>query len=107
MRLVTSAALAAALFLSLSAAKCEKEPADIIKAVQTQAVKVCGFLPVAGTVAAIIDSLGAGGSASVVAVAANGICAAVTPKVNSLLDQGKPTFAGVEIEGEFVKEDGK
>ncbi len=96
------AALCAALLLTLAAGKCENTPADVIKQVQDQAVKVCGFLPVASTVGAIIDALGGGGSASVVLTAANGICAAVKPKVNALASS-KPEFMGVPIEGSFVE----
>ena len=103
MRFAKSAVIGAALLLTLSAAKCENQPAEIIKQVQDKSVQICGFLPVASTVAAILDALATGGAASVVTTAANGICNAVKPTVNSLVTS-KPEFMGVEIEGEFVVE---
>lgn len=102
MRALGGAALAVALLFTLSAGKCEKEPKELIGEVQAKAVAICGFLPVASTVAAILDALATGGQATIVATAANGICAAVKPKVNTLKSE-KPTFAGVVIEGEFVE----
>lgn len=79
--------------------------ADLIKTVQDATVKACGFLPVASTVAAIIDTLaGTGGAATMAAAAAKGICTAVKPSTHALV-QTEPTFNGVKIEGEFVDPD--
>lgn len=91
----------------LALAACGGGSADIIAKVQDATKKACGFVPVASTVAAILDTVGGtGGTATMVATAAKGICAAVTaPNVLTLHNDGrKPTFNGVVIEGEFVRE---
>ena len=102
MRLLKSAVLAAALLLTLSAGMCEGvNTAELIAKVQDTTKKACGFMPIASTVAAILDTMATGGAATAVATAANGICAAVKPSMQTLR-QVEPEFNGVKIEGEFV-----
>jgi hypothetical protein len=105
MRRLSAAAALIALALAVSA--CEDRPA-LIARVQDATKQICGFVPVAATVAAILDRVGSfGGSATMVATAANGICAAVTAAHAPRALYGdagpKPTFRGVPIEGKFVK----
>lgn len=108
MRLFLRAAFAAAL---LSLAGCGGGVgADLITKVQEATVKACGFMPVASTVAAILDATGVTGGAGVMAAtAAASICAAVTkPNVNALGDfaakkEGQVAEVnGVAIRGYFV-----
>lgn len=65
---------------------------------QAAAVKVCSFLPTANTVANII----AAGSPALNTASAIGdaICAAIAPKAGA--GAGKPTVAGVVVEGQRV-----
>jgi hypothetical protein len=97
---------AALIALVLVASACQDRPA-LIARVQDATKQICGFVPVAATVAAILDKVGNfGGAATMVATAANGICAAVTAAAPQALydDAGaKPSFRGVPIEGKFVK----
>lgn len=102
MKPLKCAVLGAALLFTLSAGMCEgTNPSELIAKVQAATVKVCGFVPVASTVAAILDTVaGTGGAATVVATAANGICMAVKPKTT--LYSGATdwqTEDGTKIEG--------
>lgn len=65
---------------------------------QAAAVKVCSFLPTANTVANIV----AAGSPTLNTASAIGdaICAAIAPKAGA--GAGKPTVAGVAVEGQRV-----
>jgi hypothetical protein len=76
-----------------------------VKDVQAAAVKACGFLPTASSVAAIL-SAGNPAVTGVTAVA-TAICAAVTkvaPQARGL-EQECPRVNGVCVEGEFVPKD--
>jgi len=108
MRAAASAAVAAALVLALAAGKCEGRDALIAK-VQAATKQACGFVPLAATVAAILDKVGnTGGAATMVAAAASGICQAVTARAPQALygkARAKPNFRGVPIEGEFISKE--
>lgn len=98
--------IVAAVIAALSLAACSE--ADV-KTVQANAVKTCGYLPTAQTVANIAKALYSP-SAIVLDAAteiASKICVAVT--TNPLADgpgrsvNYKPQVAGVVIQGKFVK----
>ncbi len=67
--------------------------------VQSLAVKVCSFLPLASTVASIIDVRSPALNTSAAVAAA--ICEAVAPKAGP--GAGRPTVAGVPIQGSRVQ----
>lgn len=70
--------------------------------VQSLAVKVCGYLPAAETVAGVVASLvGYGTIVSIVSAAADGICKAVTAK-GARRHGARPHYRGVLIRGSFV-----
>lgn len=106
MRVVKGAALAAALSLVLAAGTCQ-DRSTLIAKVQDASRQICGFVPLASTVAAILDRVAStGGAATMVATAANGICQAVTAREPHALygnADARPTFLDVPIEGKFVK----
>jgi hypothetical protein len=98
-RLAISAVFAAALLASLAGCK-EGQPADLVAKVQEATRSVCGFVPIASTVAAVLDSIaGTGGTATVVAMAAKGICVAVGPKTTLFGFGEAQTMDNVKIEG--------
>lgn len=71
--------------------------------VQQLAVSICGYLPTAATVAAI---LAAGNPAiNTIEAAASAICAAVAPvaTASGKLRATTPTVAGVVVHGRFVR----
>jgi hypothetical protein len=76
---------------------------NFVEEVRKAAVAVCGFLPYADTVAAIIAT----GNPIVLTVSslANAICAAVTaiPPAQVRRGASPPTVAGVIIHGKFVR----
>lgn len=100
MRTFLCATVAVAL---LSLAGCGGASTDLITKVQEATVKACGFMPVASTVAAILDATGVTGGAGVMAsTAAAAICTAVTkPAVHALGD-----FDGAKKEGAVAEYDG-
>lgn len=67
--------------------------------VQSLAVKVCSFLPLASTVASIIDVRSPALNTSAAVAAA--ICEAIAPKAGP--GAGRPTVAGVPIQGTPVR----
>lgn len=99
----SSLAIVLALTMPLMAANCERQSTDIIAQVQKTATAVCGYVPAASTVAAIVDAIGGAGSATVVATAANGICAAVKASGANKLVSEQPQFMGVPIHGHWAK----
>jgi len=84
---------------------------DLITKVQEATVKACGFMPVATTVGAILDTLGVtGGAGAMVSTAASQICNAVKkPAVHALGAFGDNPAGpvaevnGVAVRGYFVK----
>jgi hypothetical protein len=73
------------------------------KDVQDAAVRVCGFLPAAETVAALIAAFGGPAVPGVASQIAREVCEAVAPRPSSLRRAGVPTVRGVPIKGEFVR----
>lgn len=70
---------------------------DDVRAVQTVAQQVCGYIPAASSVIDIIASLaGAPGIGSIINTAAQGICAAVGKKA-ARRGLVQPTYRGVVI----------
>lgn len=90
--------LAAILVVGLSGCQYLQGGKFSIADAQAAAVKVCSFLPTANTVANIIAT----GSPALNTASAIGdaICAAIAPKAGT--DAGKPTVAGVPVEGQRV-----
>ena len=86
------------LIVGLSGCESFKSGKFSIADAQAAAVKVCSFLPTANTVANII----AAGSPALNTASAIGdaICAAIAPKAGA--GAGKPTVAGVVVEGQRV-----
>lgn len=84
---------------------------DLVVKVQAETVRLCGFLPAAQTVGAIVGAMT--GQAAAVATAlgvATTICKAVSaqPKLGLLAGDTKPVVmidgVAIPIEGEFVKD---
>ena len=83
-----------------------------VKDVQAAAVKACGFLPTASSVAAILSAgnpavTGVTAVATAICAAVTKVCAAVTkvaPQARGL-EQECPRVNGVCVEGEFVPKD--
>lgn len=77
-----------------------KDQSKTIAQIQAATVKLCGFLPYAQTVAALLSANPAVATASAVATK---ICEAVNaPKVSGLIS-APPMIGDVVIEGEFIK----
>lgn len=88
--------------VALSLGACTPGGGVSITAIQQEAVAICGYLPLASVVAAILGQ-NVPGLQSVLGVATS-ICKAVTGKSRALNGAAKvPTVAGVPIHGRFVK----
>lgn len=78
---------------------------DAYQAFQTATVQACAFLPLASTIAAILDTKSPGLSTPF--QVAGAICAAVVPsaaKSAAAFGPAKtPTVAGVAVRGDFVR----
>jgi hypothetical protein len=96
--------LAAAAALSLGACQTAGTggvavgPADAVSQVQSLASKVCGFLPLAETVSALLGVPSLGGVEGV----ASSICSAVTRRMVSRGGAKTPIVAGVPVRGRFL-----
>lgn len=75
---------------------------SVIGNVQSQAAKICGFVPAGQTIADIVGTFtGTTAITSLVGTVASGICNAITKKGASR--GGKPpTYRGVPVQGSFV-----
>jgi hypothetical protein len=87
---------------AIGLASCSTSPdlAAQIAAVQKTAMQVCGFLPYATTIAAIIGKNVAG--LKTAGDIAKSICDAITPSGIKSASVNPPKVADVPVEGEFV-----
>jgi len=80
---------------------------DVIQTVQTDAQKVCGYLPLAETVAKILVTFvsSAAPTIQIASTIVNGICSQVKPAAaaKARARGALPTYRGVPIQGQFVR----
>jgi hypothetical protein len=81
---------------------------ELISKAQSETVRLCGFLPTASTVGAIVGAMTGQGAAVATALGvATTICKAVSARPLGLVGDAKPIVVidgiPIEIEGEFVK----